>query len=165
LPVQKGQMKSSESRTLLTAPVGRVAAVCTSGKKGEPKRNVGRAEAVEGLGLRGDAHAARETHRQVSLLSLERIEECREKGFEVNPGDFAENITTEGFDLDTPSVGSRIAVGDDVVLEITQRGKVCHNPCAIYHRLGKCIMPVRGVFARVVSGGTVEVGQNIKLLK
>lgn len=140
-----------------------MAAVCTSGKKGERKRNVGTAVAVEGLGIRDDAHADAGTHRQVSLLALERIEECREKGFDVNPGDFAENITTEGFDLDSLPVGSRIAIGDDVVLEITQRGKVCHDPCAIYHRMGKCIMPERGIFARVIAGGTLEVGQTIRL--
>ena len=144
---------------------GRVVAVCTSGKKGERKRNVGTAEAVAGLGIRGDAHADRATHRQVSLLAMENIEECREKGFDVNPGDFAENITTEGFDLDSLMIGARIAIGDDVVLEITQRGKVCHDPCAIFHRMGKCIMPERGIFARVTAGGILEVGQSIKLVQ
>jgi len=138
-------------------------AVCISKRKGTRKKNVGKGKVVEEFGFQCDAHACSDTHRQVSLLALERIEECREKGFDVNPGDFAENITTEGFDLDSLPVGSRIAIGDDVVLEITQRGKVCHNPCAIYHRMGKCIMPERGIFARIIAGGTLEVDQTIKV--
>lgn len=139
---------------------GRITAVCLSKRKGTPKKNVGSGILKEGFGLENDAHAG-DWHRQVSLLSIEQIKTMEEKGLEVDAGSFAENLTTEGFDLDSVAVGLRLKVGDTAVLEITQIGKECHTRCAIYHKVGECIMPERGVFARVIKGGEVKVGDSI----
>jgi MOSC domain-containing protein YiiM len=114
----------------------------------------------EGFGLRGDAHGG-DWHRQVSLLSVEQIAVMKEKGLEVDAGSFAENITTEGFDLDSVQVGDRLRVGDSAVLEVTQIGKECHTRCAIYHKVGECIMPKQGVFAKVIRGGEIKTGDTI----
>jgi MOSC domain-containing protein YiiM len=99
----------------------------------------------------------------VSLLAVESIDKMRALGLDVNPGDFAENLTTEGIDLVSLPVGTRIAVGKQIVLEITQIGKECHAGCAIYRQVGKCIMPEEGVFARVIRGGPVRAGDQIKV--
>ena len=141
---------------------GRVIAVCTSTRKGIPKSDVGSGVLQEGFGLAGDAHGG-DWHRQVSLLSIEQIRTMQDKGLDVGPGSFAENITTEGFALELVKVGDRIRVGRSVVLEVTQIGKECHTRCAIYHTIGECIMPEQGVFTRVVSGGPIEVGDSIEL--
>jgi len=141
---------------------GKVVAVCTSAHKGTPKGDVGSSVIQEGFGLTGDAHGG-DWHRQVSLLSIEQIRTMQEKGLEVGPGSFAENITTEGFDLGSVKVGDRLRVGRAVLLEVTQIGKECHSRCAIYHKIGECIMPEQGVFARVVTGGGIEVGDSIEL--
>ncbi|MHB1005462.1 MAG: MOSC domain-containing protein [Chloroflexota bacterium] len=137
----------------------RVVAVCTSAKKGMRKKNVGEAEFVLDSGLAGDAHAG-PWHRQVSLLALESIEKMRAKGLKVGPGDFAENITTEGIDLVALPVGTRFQIGQ-AELEVTQLGKVCHNKCAIYYQAGDCVMPREGIFGKVLSGGVVKVGDTI----
>lgn len=137
----------------------RVVAVCTSAKKGVRKKNVEQADIVVNSGLAGDAHAG-DWHRQVSLLALESIEKMRAKGLKVGPGDFAENITTEGIDLIALPVGTRVRVGQ-AELEVTQLGKVCHNRCAIYYQAGDCVMPREGIFGKVLSGGTVKVGDEI----
>lgn len=139
---------------------GKIIAVCQSKKKGTPKRNIGSGILKEGYGLENDAHGG-DWHRQVSLLSIEQIGTMKEIGLEVDAGSFAENLTTEGFDLDSVAVGDRLKVGDSAVLEITQIGKECHTRCAIYHKVGKCIMPKRGVFARVIKGGEVKVGDPV----
>ncbi len=139
---------------------GRIVAVCVSDKKGVAKRNVEQAEARADWGLVGDAHAAN-WHRQVSLLALESIAKMQALGLNVRPGSFAENLTTEGLDLLSLPVGSRVRVGEDVVLEITQHGKVCHDRCAIYRAAGDCVMPREGIFARVVEGGVVRVGDSV----
>lgn len=136
---------------------GRIVAVCMSDRKGVAKHNVEQAEIREDWGLVGDAHAA-EWHRQVSLLALESIDKMRNLGLNVRPGSFAENLTTEGIDLLSLPIGSRVRVGNGVVLEITQHGKVCHDRCAIYRAAGDCVMPREGIFARVVAGGVVRVG-------
>jgi MOSC domain-containing protein YiiM len=136
----------------------RVVAVCTSEQKGTRKKNVGEAEIVVG-GLAGDAHAG-DWHRQVSLLALESIDKMRAKGLQVGPGDFAENITTEGIDLTALPVGTRLRVGD-AALEVTQLGKVCHTRCAIYYQAGDCVMPREGIFGRVLAGGLVKVGDDV----
>jgi MOSC domain-containing protein YiiM len=99
----------------------------------------------------------------VSLLAVESIDKMRALGLDVNPGDFAENLTTEEIDLISLPVGSRISVGKQIVLEITQIGKECHTGCAIYRQVGKCIMPEEGVFARVIRGGPVRTGDQIKV--
>ena len=141
-----------------------VLAVCSSNKKGIKKDVVAKSVLKEEYGLVGDAHADCCTHRQVSLLAIESIAKMRGLGFNVNPGDFAENLTTEGIDLVFLPVGTRLSVGKRIVLEITQIGKECHTGCAIFRQVGKCIMPKEGVFARVIRGGLVRTGDTIKVL-
>ena len=140
---------------------GKVVAVCTSANKGERKTNVGRAEMVPGMGLAGDAHAGF-VHRQVSLLAMESIDKMRRKGLDVGPGDFAENITTEGLELASLPVGTRLKIGG-ALLEVSQIGKKCHARCAIYQQAGDCVMPKEGIFAIVVAGGLVAVGNGIEV--
>ncbi len=140
---------------------GEVVAVSVSGRKGTRKLNVPWAFLIEDFGLQGDAHA-RAWHRQVSLLAIESIEKIRERGLEVGPGDFAENITTRGIDLVNLHVGDRLVVGG-CELEITQIGKECHSRCAIYRQAGDCVMPREGVFARVIRGGRVSVGDPVEV--
>ncbi|MDN5347082.1 MAG: hypothetical protein PWP65_646 [Clostridia bacterium] len=143
--------------------MGRIVAVCLSEHKGERKRNVGRGLLVAGHGLEGDAHAG-PWHRQVSLLALESIEKMRAKGLNVGPGDFAENLTTEGIDLLSLPVGARLAIGAEAIGEVTQIGKVCHHRCAIYYQAGDCIMPREGVFVAITRGGPVQVGDRIEVI-
>ena len=140
---------------------GTVVAVCISKKKGIRKHNVGEAELRVDWGIVGDAHADN-WHRQVSLLALESIEKMRALGLNVGPGSFAENLTTQGIDLLSLPIGSRVRVGDEAVLEITQHGKICHDRCAIYYQAGDCVMPREGVFAKVIRGGHVKVGDPIE---
>jgi MOSC domain-containing protein YiiM len=142
--------------------VSKIIAVCKSKKKGTRKEPVAKGVLKEDYGLVGDAHADCCTHRQVSLLATESIDKMRRLGFDVGPGDFAENLTTEGIDLLSLPVGPRIFIGE-TVLEITQIGKECHTGCAIYRQIGKCIMPKEGVFTRVIKGGLVNVGDTIRL--
>lgn len=142
---------------------GTVVAVCRSDHKGERKKNYGAGLLVTGHGLRDDAHAG-SWHRQVSLLALESIEKMRQKGLTVNPGDFAENITTQGISLVDLPAGTRLQLGDEVLLEVTQIGKVCHNRCAIYDQAGDCVMPREGIFAKVLSGGSVKKGDSITVV-
>ncbi|MGB9886159.1 MAG: MOSC domain-containing protein [Moorellales bacterium] len=139
---------------------GKVVAVCTSKETGVPKENIGRGYLVPGHGLEGDAHAG-DWHRQVSLLAVESIAKMRALGLEVGPGDFAENITTEGLDLPALPVGTRLRLGSEVLVEVTQIGKTCHTGCAIFRQVGKCIMPQEGIFARVLKGGWVQIGDDI----
>ncbi len=141
---------------------GKIIAVCTSANKGERKKNIGSARLLAGLGLEGDAHAGF-AHRQVSLLALESIEKMRQAGLDVNPGDFAENLTTTGLRLPQLPVGTRLKIGD-AVLEVSQIGKECHQRCAIYYQAGDCVMPKEGIFATVVAGDTVSVGDVIEVL-
>lgn len=140
---------------------GKVVAVCTSDKKGEKKVNVGKGELVVNFGLAGDVHGG-DWHRQVSLLARESIEKMKGKGLEVKPGDFAENITTEGLALHTLPIGTKLKIGD-ILLEVTQIGKECHSKCNIYHTVGDCVMPREGIFAKVLKGGSVAVGDTIEV--
>ena len=140
--------------------MAKIVAVCKSEKKGTRKKVVGQCQVVDG-GLVGDAHAECGTHRQVSLLAIESIDKMRALGLKVGPGSFAENLTTEGIDLVSLPVGTRISIGKDVVLEVTQIGKECHTPCAIYRQAGTCVMPTEGIFGRVIRGGTVKTGDAI----
>jgi len=142
---------------------GTVVAVCISKRKGTPKTDVGSGHVEEGFGFASDAHGG-DWHRQVSLLSVEQIATMKEKGLEVGPGSFAENLTTKDFDLGSVKVGDRLKVGESVILEVTQIGKECHTKCAIYHKVGECIMPEQGVFAKVVKGGDVKSGDSISLV-
>ena len=143
--------------------MGKVIAVCTSEKKGTQKRPVPSIKLVPGHGIEGDAHAGN-WHRQVSLLSLEKIEDFRSKGANVDFGAFGENIVAEGFDFRTLPVGTRFRIGD-ALLELTQIGKECHTHCAIYHQVGDCIMPREGVFTIVLEGGTVKPGDEIEMIE
>ena len=143
--------------------MARIIAVCKSKEKGTKKEAVADSILKEDYGLIGDAHADHGTHRQVSLLAIESINKMRSLGFDVGPGDFAENLTTEGMDLVSLPVGTRISAGDGIILEISQIGKECHAGCAIYRQTGKCIMPREGVFAKVIRGGLVRTGDPINV--
>ncbi|HEY97742.1 MAG TPA: MOSC domain-containing protein [Dehalococcoidia bacterium] len=142
--------------------MSKIIAVCTSDRKGIKKNPVKEVIIEEGYGVAGDAHADCQTHRQVSLLAMESIDKMRKLGFELKPGDFAENITTEGIDLVSLPVGTRILAGEEVVLEMSQIGKECHAACAIRRQVGDCIMPREGIFARVIHGGTLRPGDSIR---
>lgn len=142
--------------------MGKVIAVCISEKRGTPKKEVQEAFIKEGWGIQGDAHGG-QWHRQVSLLPLERIEDFRKKGAEVDFGAFGENLVVEGFDLRNVPVGTEIQVGE-ALLELTQIGKECHSHCEIYKAMGDCIMPREGVFASVKKSGPVCPGDSVTLL-
>lgn len=142
--------------------MGKIAAICISKQRGTQKEPVPSARFLPDYGIEGDAHAGN-WHRQVSLLSLEKIEEFRQRGADVDYGAFGENLVVEGIDFASLPVGSRLQAGE-VLLEITQIGKACHQHCAIYHAVGDCIMPREGVFARVIHGGVLEVGMELSLL-
>lgn len=150
------------SENTKTAAVGKVLAVCTSPEKGTLKTEVPQIRLVEDWGIEGDAHAGK-WHRQVSLLSFEKIEEFRAKGANVDFGAFGENMVVEGFDLRKLPVGTRFRIGE-ALLEMTQIGKECHTSCAIRQMTGDCIMPREGVFAKVLKGGTVKPGDAIEQL-
>jgi molybdopterin adenylyltransferase len=137
-----------------------VISVNTSKDKGEKKHNVEVCKLLEDFGLQDDAHAGPGI-RQVSLLALESIEKIRKLGINVGPGDFAENLTTEGIDLPSLPIGTRLRVGTTVLLRITKIGKECHERCAIFQQVGDCVMPREGVFAQVIQGGDAAVGDII----
>ena len=145
--------------------MAKIITVCKSEEKGTRKEAVVEGILKEDYGLVGDAHADCCTHRQVSLLAMESIDKMRRLGFEVGPGDFAENLTTQGLDLLSLPVGTKISIGRDILLEVTQIGKKCHNDCAILREIGKCIMPKEGIFAKVVRGGFVRAGDHIRIEK
>jgi MOSC domain-containing protein YiiM len=140
--------------------MGKVKVISISKKKGTRKTNVPSAELKENFGILGDAHAGTE-NRQVSLLAAESIEKMKAKGLDVEPGDFAENITTEGIDLSILKIGDKIKINADIILEISQIGKRCHRRCNIYYQAGDCVMPREGVFARVLKGGIVKAGDKV----
>jgi len=140
---------------------GRVVSVNVSDKKGVRKKPVGEALVRTGFGIEGDAHASSKWHRQVSLLALESIGKARETGLKVNPGDFAENITTEGIDLLKLPVGTKMFIGNNIEVEVSQIGKICHTKCEIYTKAGDCIMPKEGIFVKILTGGRVREGDEI----
>lgn len=141
--------------------MGTVMAVCSSDERGTPKKDIGRARLIANFGIEGDAHAG-DWHRQVSLLSLEKIEEFRARGADVDFGAFGENLVVSGFDLARLPVGT-IFLCNDIRLELTQIGKQCHDHCEIFRRVGDCIMPREGVFTRVLRGGEMTVGDEITI--
>ncbi|MFH1230712.1 MAG: MOSC domain-containing protein [Planctomycetota bacterium] len=143
--------------------MGKIVGVCISDRKGIPKKNVGRAYLEIAKGLKGDAHSGF-GHRQVSLLARESIDKMREKGYELQEGSFAENLTTEGIDLIRLPVGTEMKIGGTVRLRITQIGKDCHTKCAIFRKIGDCIMPLEGIFAEVLQSGDVKIGDKIEIL-
>ena len=142
---------------------GRIKAISISKDRGTRKYNVPTAELKVDFGIENDAHAG-DWHRQVSFLSSESIEKAREQGLDVTFGDFAENIATAGIDWVKTPVGTRVQLGDSVLVEITQIGKECHNKCAIYYQAGDCIMPKEGIFAKVLEGGKIKCGDAIRVL-
>ena len=143
--------------------MSKVIAVCQSEEKGIPKDNIKQGFFEVSHGLKGDAHAG-DWHRQVSLLAIESIDKMRETGLTLNPGDFAENLTTEGVVLQNLPVGTRLKVGSHVILEVTQIGKKCHKGCAIYQKTGDCIMPREGIFARVLNPGIIKEEDDIEIM-
>ena len=143
--------------------MAKVIAVCRSENKGTRKERIGQGVFKENFGLLDDAHSECDTHRQVSLLALESIEKMRSTGLDLKPGDFAENLTTEGLDLPHLPVGTSLSVGQEVLLEVTQIGKECHTGCAIFKQVGKCIMPKEGIFAKVIQGGIIKEGDAIRI--
>jgi len=145
--------------------MARIIAVCRSEKKGTKKESVAEGVLKENHGLVGDAHADCCTHRQVSLLAIESINKMRSLGFDIGPGDFAENLTSEGIDLVSLPIGTRLSIGKEAILEVTQIGKECHTGCAILRQTGKCIMPKEGVFTKVIHWGLVKDGDQIRIEK
>lgn len=139
--------------------MGTIMAVNISEKKGTQKKNVHTARVIEDFGLEQDAHAGK-WHRQISLLSYEKIEEFRARGAEVEDGAFGENLIVKGYDLKSLPVGTKLFC-NQVILEVTQIGKQCHHGCEIYQAMGDCIMPREGIFARVLQGGTISEGDEI----
>ena len=142
--------------------MGTVKAVCTSSIKGIQKSEVGSVKLCADWGIEDDAHAG-SWHRQVSLLPYEKIEDFKARGADVSNGSFGENIIVEGFDLKSLPVGTRLRSGN-VKLELTQIGKECHARCAIYHKMGDCIMPREGAFCRVITGGTLAPGDPLDVI-
>jgi MOSC domain-containing protein YiiM len=144
-------------------PRGKVVSVNISPEKGTRKTNVIQSCLLPEFGLKEDAHAGK-WHRQVSLLAMESIFKMVRLGLKVGPGDFAENITTQGLDLLKLPVGTKFRIGGISLLEVTQIGKVCHTRCAIYYQAGDCVMPKEGIFAKVLEGGEIRVGDEIHVL-
>ena len=139
---------------------GSIIAVCKSSEKGTIKKDAGEAELIAGFGIEGDAHGGF-GHRQVSLIASEDIEIMKAKLPELVPGSFAENLTTEGIDLASLSAGDRLKAGE-CLLEVSQIGKECHARCQIFEQTGECIMPAKGIFCRVITGGCVRTGDPIE---
>ncbi|NLO85108.1 MAG: MOSC domain-containing protein [Clostridiales bacterium] len=142
--------------------MGQVMAICTSTVRGVAKEYIGSAAFTPEWGIVGDAHGGK-WHRQVSLLGAEKIREFNKRGAEVSPGAFGENLVVEGFDFRSLPVGTQLRCGQ-VLLEMTQIGKECHSHCEIYKRMGDCIMPREGVFAKVLEAGTISVGDEMEIV-
>jgi MOSC domain-containing protein YiiM len=159
-----GEPRTRDRTAARAASGGRmkIVSLATSLKKGTRKTKVDELRLVEDHGVEGDAHAG-PWHRQVSFLAAEQIAGCVERGLSVDFGDFAENVASEGVDWKTLPLGTQVNLGDEVLIEITQIGKECHKKCAIYYQAGDCIMPREGVFGRVLKGGTVRVGDAIRI--
>ena len=142
---------------------GKIKAISISRDKGTQKTNVPEAQLRADFGIVGDAHAGLHS-RQVSLLAGESIDKMTAKGANVSPGNFAENITTEGIELRSLPVETRLKAGEEAELEITQIGKECHSRCAVFEQVGDCVMPREGVFAKVNNGGSIKIGDIIEVL-
>ena len=142
---------------------GVVISVNISSKKGVRKKPVDEILLKADYGIEGDAHASSDWHRQVSLLALESIKKMQGMGLDVKPGDFAENITTEGLDLISLPLGTELHIGSGVIGEVSQIGKECHTRCAIYYQAGDCVMPKEGIFIKVLKGGKVKKGDKVEI--
>ncbi len=143
--------------------MGKVIAACISEIRGVQKKNVHSIRLIADYGIEGDAHAGK-WHRQVSLLSYEKIQEFRARGAKVDDGAFGENLVVEGIDFSKLPVGTQFKCGE-VILELTQIGKECHNGCAIFKTMGDCIMPREGVFTKVLHGGMIKEGDDLEILE
>ncbi len=150
--------------------IGKVVSINISQAKGISKAPVESAKLIEQFGIEGDVHAGLDELRQVSLLAFESIKKVKacpkvkKSGFKLKPGDFAENITTEGIDLAGLELGDRLKIGSSVILEISKIGKECHDHCEIYKKIGDCIMPREGIFGRVINKGNIITGDKIEIL-
>ena len=142
--------------------MGELKAICISEKRGTQKKEIPEAQVLVDWGIEGDAHGGK-WHRQISLLAVEKIEEFRRKGADVDFGAFGENLIIEGFDLRRLAVGTRFRIGE-VILELTQIGKECHSHCEIYKKMGDCIMPREGVFTKVLHGGVIRKGDPVEMI-
>lgn len=142
---------------------GKILAVCRSEKKGTVKKEIAEGILIKDFGLEKDAHSGK-WHRQISLLGIESINKMRDKGYQLFFGDFAENLTVEGLALHKLPIGTKLKVGEGVLLEVTQIGKKCHYDCEIRKKIGDCIMPREGIFARVLNGGKVKANDEIEVL-
>jgi len=142
---------------------GKIVSINISEKKGVRKKPVEEVTLRTEYGIEGDAHASSDWHRQVSLLALESIKKMQDLGLDVKPGDFAENITTEGIDLLSLPVGTQLTIGNSIEAEVSQIGKECHTRCAIYYQAGDCVMPKEGIFVRILKGGKVKIGDTIRV--
>lgn len=141
---------------------GKIISVNVSKDKGEKKHNIEKCLLIKDKGLKDDAHAGF-MHRQVSLLAKESIDKIKNMGLNVVPGEFAENITTEGIELPTLPIGTKLLIGEGIILRVTQIGKECHTRCAIFQQVGDCVMPKEGIFAEVLTEGEIKVGDTIKV--
>ncbi|MHB0976631.1 MAG: MOSC domain-containing protein [Candidatus Aquicultorales bacterium] len=155
--------KVEEAGNEVETSTGTIVSINTSERKTVRKQPVDEAVVAMEHGLVGDAHAG-DWHRQVSLLARESIDKMVAMGLDVGPGDFAENLTTAGLDLLSLPIGSKVRVGEEILLEVTQIGKECHTRCAIYYQAGDCVMPKEGIFARVLTAGTVRVGDAVEVV-
>jgi len=143
---------------------GKILSINISEKKGERKKPVAEVTVRENYGIEGDGHASSETHRQVSLLAIESVRKMQALGLKVRPGDFAENLTTEGINLLSFTIGTQLRIGEDVIGEVSQIGKECHARCAIFYQAGDCVMPKEGIFIKVLKGGMISSGDRINVL-
>jgi len=141
---------------------GKIISVNIRKDKGEKKHNIQKCMLIKDKGLKDDAHAGF-MHRQVSLLAQESINKIKNMGIDVVPGDFAENLTTEGIELPSLPIGTKLLVGDGIILRVTQIGKECHARCAIFQQVGDCVMPREGIFTEVLTEGEIKVGDTIKV--
>lgn len=139
----------------------KIVSIAISKKKGTTKTCIPEAQLIENHGIKEDAHAG-DWHRQLSFLASESIENASSTDFPLNFGDFAENVATKGIDWKNQPIGRQFKLGSDAIVEVTQIGKECHKKCAIYYRTGDCIMPKEGVFARILKGGSIKVGDPIQ---
>jgi molybdopterin adenylyltransferase len=143
---------------------GKIISVNVSDKKGEKKHDIGKCMLIKDKGLENDAHAGF-MHRQVSLLAKESIKKIKDMGVDVDCGDFAENLTTEGIELFTLPIGTKFKVGDGIILRVTQIGKECHARCAIFQQVGDCVMPREGIFTEVLTEGEIKKGDDIEVMQ
>lgn len=143
--------------------MGKIISINISSEKHLKKQSIQKGVMIENFGLKGDAHAG-DKIRQISLLDVESINKIKNKLPDIKFGDFAENLTTEGIDFSKIKVGDKLKIGKSIILEVTQIGKECHSRCEIYKQVGDCIMPREGIFAKVICGGDIKIGDEIKII-